>query len=396
MKSQEKKDNEGGIKKKTLAIVEVQNVLLQWYDLNYNEVKHVVEGCKKGENNVQEIKDNNLLIRLLNNGYHISQATLKALLNSDFVPVYNPIQKYFDSLPLWTEGSRDYINELANHVKAIDQEKFNHHFKKMLVRVIACALDDRAYNKHAFILVGAKQHTGKSTFCRFLCPPSLENYRVDTIPEGKDSLITLSENLIINLDELSSMNKIELNHLKNLFSMDSVRVRHPYASRMQTDARRASFIGSTNEESFLTDTTGNVRWICFEIDTIEFHYEQIGIDNVWSQAYALYKLGFNYQLTSEELKENELRNEQYQAVTMEYEYIQQFLTPANVMDNDAFLTTTQIRDYIITQSDRKADLKSTDKLGKALRKLGFEKVNKRIEEFNQPRGGYYVFYINKP
>jgi predicted P-loop ATPase len=98
-------------------------------------------------------------------------------------------------------------------------------------------------------------------------------------------MISLSENMFINLDELSSMNKFELNHLKSLFSIDSVRVRHPYGSRMQTDPRRASFIGSTNEQSFLTDTTGSVRWLCFEINSIEFTYESIGIDNIWSQPY---------------------------------------------------------------------------------------------------------------
>ena len=58
------------------------------------------------------------------------------------------------------------------------------------------------------------------------------------------------------------------------------------------------------------------------------YYEPIGIDNVWSQAYALYKSGFRFQLTADELKENESRNEQYQAVTMEYEYVQQYFTPS--------------------------------------------------------------------
>ena len=95
----------------------------------------------------------------------------------------------------------------------------------MLVRTVACAVDDHLYNKHAFILVGSAQHTGKSTFCRFLCPGALANYRVDTIPQDKDGMISLSENMFINLDELSSIyitaeegfsktmqDKLKLNH----------------------------------------------------------------------------------------------------------------------------------------------------------------------------------------
>ena len=71
MNSQKKKDTGDAIVRKPLAIVEVQEVLHQWYDLQYNEVKHVVEGRKKGEGCFNEMKDNNLLIQLLSNGYQI-------------------------------------------------------------------------------------------------------------------------------------------------------------------------------------------------------------------------------------------------------------------------------------------------------------------------------------
>ena len=57
--------------------------------------------------------------------------------------------------------------------------------------------------------------------------------------------------------------------------------------------RRANFIGSTNKDEFLTDETGSVRFVCIElIDKLNFSYKtEMKIDDVWRQAYSLYKNG---------------------------------------------------------------------------------------------------------
>jgi predicted P-loop ATPase len=395
MTTKNEKDSKPVDKTKTPAIVEVQQALSTWYDLRFNQITGIVEGRKKNEVLYNELKENNLYVKLLSNGYRITNGNLNALLNSEFVTSYNPFIEYFESLAPWNNIEPDYIEEMANHIRAIDQQQFNHHFKKMMVRMIACALEDQTFNKHAFILVGGEQNTGKSTFCRYLCPPSLKNYYTESMPADKDGLISLCENFIVNLDELSTLSKFELNHLKSLFSKESVRVRHPYDRKSHTDPRRASFVGSTNEDTFLTDTTGSVRWLCFEIVSINWDYKNIDIDKVWSHAYALYKSGFEYQLSADELKVNESRNEQFQQLSAEYEYVQMYLSPGNAHDYDEFWNTTMIRHYIIEKSERKADIKNSDKLGKALRKLGYVREIKRIGDSKQPTHGYYVKYLDK-
>ena len=382
----------GSEKRKILPIVEVQTALNDWYDLRLNEITGGVEGRKKGESVFKVLNENNIYIQLLSNGYRVSFSNLCALLNSEFVQSYNPFQEYFDSLPPWTSDDPDYIEELANHVVAVDQTQFNSQFKKMTVRTIACAIDDHFFNKHAFILVGGEQNTGKSTFCRYLLPDALKNYFTESIPNDKDGLISLCENFIINLDELSTLSKFELNHLKSLFSKDSVRIRHPFARKSQTDPRRASFVGSTNEDTFLTDTTGSVRWLCFEIIKILWSYKQTPIDKVWSQAYALYKSGFTFQLTADELKENNTRNQQFQQIPTEYDYIQKYISPGNEFIDGEFQTASEIRAYIVSKSDFKADIKSSEKIGKTLTQLGFKRVSKRVEGKEHPQWGYIVKY----
>jgi predicted P-loop ATPase len=395
MNSKKEKESVPGKKIKPLAIVEVQQAITNWYDLRFNEITHVVEARKKEENDFTTINENNLYIQLLSNGYRVSLGNLCALLNSEFVPFYNPFKEYFESLVPWNEKDIDYIENLANRVKAKNQVQFNKHLKKMFVRTIACALDNHSFNKHAFILVGGEQNTGKTTFLRYINPPLLYNYYTETIPGDKDGLISLCENFIINLDELSSLSKFEINQLKSIFSKESVRVRHPFARKAQTDPRRVSFVGSTNEDSFLNDPTGSVRWLCFEIEKIYWDYSDMDINLVWGQAYSLYKSGFKFKLTADEIWENETRNEQYQQVSTEYEYIQKFLSPATEIEYDVFWTTTEIRDYIIDKSDHKADIKNIDKLGKALKQLGFSRVIKRTGDWGKPTRGYYVNYFDK-
>jgi predicted P-loop ATPase len=396
MTTKNEKDFKPADKSKTLAIVEVKQALSDWYDLRYNQITNLVEGRKKHETDFKPLNENDLFIQLLSKGYRITIGNLCALLNSEFVKPYDPFKNYFDSLPPWNDKNKDYIEELANHVKAKDQQQFNHHFKKMLVRCIACALVDKYYNKHAFILVGRKQNTGKSTFCRELCPPDLQHYLSETIPNDKDGLISLCENFLINLDELSTLSKFELKYLKSLFSYQRVKVRHPFARKSQTDPRRVSFIGSTNEDTFLTDSTGSVRWLCFEIDSIDWEYSSsIDINNVWSQAYSLFKAGFAFKLSPDEIKENEARNQQFQQITMEHDYIQKYFSPGIEFENDAFLTPTDIRDYIISMAGFKAEIRSLEKIGKALVQLGYERISKRTSEKDYPVYGYFIKYLNK-
>ena len=81
----------------------------------------------------------------------------------------------------------------------------------------------------------------------------------------KDGLIALTENFLINMDELSTMSRYEVNALKSMFSKDRIKVRLPFEKRATSLPRIASFIGSTNKTQFLNHETDSVRFINFEV-----------------------------------------------------------------------------------------------------------------------------------
>jgi predicted P-loop ATPase len=192
------------------------------------------------------------------------------------------------------------------------------------------------------------------------------------------------------MDELATLSKTEINSLKSIFSKINVKVRHPYGRKAITTPRRASFYGSTNNLEFLTDSTGSVRWLCFELtDKINWDYKNdFNIDDIWRQAYSLYLNGFDFELTPTEIKENEERNREFYVRTTEHELIDKYFSPGNSDNYTLFFTATDIQDYL---SEAHPKLKfSSINIGKALKVLGFERVSKRTEHKTYPVKGYFL------
>jgi len=367
-----------------------EEYLNQRYDIRYNVISNKFEYREKGEEKFREMNENNMFVRLQKDNINISLNHLVALLKSDFVKEYNVFKDYFESLPQWDEKT-DYIGELASYLKSQDSKRLSHHFKKWLVRAVRNAIDDNYFNKQCFVLVSSKQNSGKSTFCRFLCPPQLNDYIVESIGTDKDSHIAITENFLINLDELSQAEKAEINAFKSMFSKDKVKARLTYDKRPTVHARRASFMGSTDRWEFLTDENGSVRWLCFEIDSIDWNYKNdIIIDDVWSQAYHLLtNTKYYYDLTLEEIKENDYVNKKYQVGSPERDLIQKFFKPGDEYDG-TFMSSTDIIEYI---SQHSAININPVQIGRELRFLGFQRKPKFVD--GNAKYGYLVIEILK-
>ncbi len=377
----EKSENKYG------KFVIVEKYINEHYDLRFNEVSGDIEYKQKNENKYRQLNENNLYRELRINNISFSQSDLMAILRSDFVPTYNPFQNYFENLPAWDEKT-DHIQKLCDYITVTDPKRLNTHFKKMLVRCVACALG-YAFNKHLFLLMG-RQHDGKTTFIRWLCPPKLESYYSENFSTDKDGLFRMSDNFIINLDELATLEKFEINKLKNMLSTHTVKGRRPYDRKDTKNIRRANFFGSTNKEEFLNDETGSVRWLCFIVSKIDFNYKNDNdIDAIWAQAYSLLKNNYKYELTAEEIVENEKANSVHQIRTMEMELIQKYFQPAKKGEDKAEALTATDVVRKLEEMGIKARL-TIQKVGSALNMLGFKRGTERIEGIKHPKKVYYV------
>ena len=312
-------------KKKTIFDY-IADYLFEKYDIRYNEISHDYQISLKEKNAWHILNLNSLIIELAKVGIEVSPKKLEIFIKSELIEKHNPIQNYFQSLPKW--DGVDYIKKLCSYVPTFEDEAFLYHLRKWLVRTVKCALETDYFNKQAFIISHKGQSSGKSTWCRFLCPPKLSIYMAEDISNDKDARIQLSRNFLLNLDELSVLSRRDVNALKAFFSKTFINERLPYDRKNTTLPRICSFVGSTNMTTFLNDETGSVRWLCFELrDTINFAYSKdINIDDVWTQAYHLaYKdKNFSPELTVKDVNGNEERNKKYTRLSTEQELVARY------------------------------------------------------------------------
>lgn len=350
------------------SFTQAEDYLKNKYEFRRNVVSLQIEYREKDTETFRELNENSLFRELQRAGKGISMNNLIALLKSDFVYDFDPLLTYFSNLE-W--DGKDHISNLASYVNARDSSEWSKHFKKHLVRTVACALIPEYYNKQALIIIDPKQDSGKSTFCRFLCPTSLSDYIAEDVSTDKDSRILLAKNLIINLDELAILSKKDIAQLKSFISKDKINERLPYDRKNTILPRRASFVGSSNSTEILNDETGTVRWLCFDIISIDWNYKKdIDINQVWAEAYHLFTNGFKYNLTREELLTNEERNKRFQKLTVERELIQKLFEPDNECSPINFMTATDVMLKIKDLSNIGNQI-TKENTGKALKQLHF-------------------------
>ncbi len=339
------------------------------YDILYNEISHDFQISMIGDKNWKYLNMNSLLIELAKAGIDVTTAKLEILIKSELIKRHNPIAEYFRSLPPW-DGT-DHIAKFASYVPLYEPELFLYHFKKWLVRSIKCALEPGYFNKQCLVICHDGQSSGKSTWCRFLCPPELWEYIAEDISTDKDARIQLCRNFLYNLDELAVLSKKDVNALKAFFSKTFINERLPYDRKNTTLPRICSFMGSTNRSAFLNDETGSVRWLCFELkDAIDFNYsKETKIRDVWIQAYHLYTdAGFDPELSARDVNENEERNKRYTKLTTEQELVAKYYEKSEDMED--FVTAS---DVMVSLSCLNVHLNQIN-IGRALSGFRFPKV----------------------
>ena len=374
--------------------VQIRDYLDTNYDLRRNVISLDIECKSKDKPFYDSLNESDLACELMENNFKSVERVLKMILNSSKISSYNPLKFYLDNLPKWTPEKPDYISMLSNYVVAKQQDLFNHHFKKMLVRSLACSLRHIPFNKQCFTIIG-NQNDGKTSFLRFLIPKTLREYYKENLSLDKDGLIALAQNIFINLDEIATIPYKDRNKIKTLLTAEHIKVRLPYAAKETKSPRLANFLASTNDKELLTDDTGNVRWLVFEILGIKHdnggakgYNKNIDIDNVYAQAYYLLQNGFKYMLTSDEITVSERNNKEYVKTFTELEIMKDLYSYDSEKIAANFITTTEI---LTTLADTYPKINfRTTMIGKALNHMGIPKESGYSRRKRHSIKGYYL------
>lgn len=213
-------------------------------------------------------------------------------------------------LPKWDGKPR--IEQLSTHFILVDEQQrvvFNKVFRFWIIKaaeMIANPNDEIAVNRLVFCVQSDKQGIGKTTFGRKLTAPFNEGvipsvYEMDRPDFGKDAMIQLATNTVVMLDDISNWQSGKLKKLKAIISSKNIKVRPPYGAYTVSKPRTASFFATTNELGFLNEEN-DTRWAVFRISDINKAYNDIDMNQVWSEAFH-YAEDSNEVLFTEEMKE---------------------------------------------------------------------------------------------
>ena len=128
----------------------------------------------------------------------------------------------------------------------------------------------------------------------------------------QDLNLGLTSFSLINLDEFDKITQRQQIVLKYLLSTADLKYRPPYGKAYTANRRYASFIGTTNEQTPLTDPSGSRRFICVTIDgDIDFE-TPVQHDQLYAQLMHEIRQGERYWLAKDEEHALMEHNLQYQ------------------------------------------------------------------------------------
>ena len=213
-----------------------------------------------------------------------SKSDIQEYINSEEVESYDPIKDYLNGLPQW--DGKNHVAKLFSRLPGISSEQLN--FLTIWMRSTVAhwlQLDTDHGNECVPTLIGA-QGCGKTTFLRRLLPQHLREYYLDhlNLSNKFDKEMALSNNLLVNLDELEAIRPSQHAQLKQTLSKSKVNGRPIYGASQEDRPRYASFVATTNNPHPLTDPTGSRRYICLTIPEGQFIDNAGDID--YEQLYA--------------------------------------------------------------------------------------------------------------
>ena len=371
---------------KTATVEEIKSFLDGHISLRFNEITSRVEYEIPADNTDARrfipVNDRivNSLWSQMSTITRVNIQDMYRVIESDYVPVFNPFKAYLNNLcqSVKSVGDRDYIQELAQtvRVKGGEQEQMLWHLylKKWLVGMVASWISDDVVNNVILVLIG-EQGAYKTTWFNYLLPPPLKQYfytKTNANRMSKDDILTLAQYALVCCEELDTMRPAELNQLKAAVTMPSIDERAAYAHYHEHRKHIASFCGTGNNTQFLSDPTGNRRWLPFEVESIvsprehPFHYE-----GIYSQALALYKSGFQYWFTKEEIQELNRHNRQFETPHLERELVSLYFRVPKEGENGMFMTSARAIQIIGTGISQKLN---PTRVGLSFNELGFQRV----------------------
>ena len=358
---------------------DLQIFLNENFDFRYNVLTDMPE-CKPKNMNTYRMIDkrmmNSLSFKAMMQGIDCKDADVKRFLFSDQIATHHPLKDYIAGLPEW-DGT-DRVTMLAARVSG--KAMWLNGFHRWMLGMVAQWLDypARCANALAPILISSEQGMCKSTFCSMLLPEELRGYYTDkfaiTSTSGCEQKISTFG--LINMDEFDQYNERMMTILKNLMQMKKVNYRKCFKAYFSDLPRIASFIGTSNEKSLLTDETGSRRFLCIEVEKA-IDCSPIDYAQLYAQLKFELESGKRYWLSKEEELEIQKHNRAFYRHSPEEEAFYKVFDLPKEDETGLNLTATDIFNQLQKRFPKVMQGVKPQRMGNVLTKIGAKRTHTR-------------------
>ena len=364
----------GGLTKEQYLNMQTEEFMNRRYELRYNTVLDDLEYRQRDSIHfhfkpVDKRVRNSISICALKEGISAWDRDVDRFLNSEYVPLYNPVEEYLYEVGRW--DGKDRIRALAGLVPC-DNPHWQELFYRWFLSMVAHwrGIDRQHGNNTSPLLVGP-QGFRKSTFCRIILPPELRFGYTDSIDfkSKQEAERYLGRFFLINIDEFDQINVSQQGFLKHLLQKPVANLRKPYGNTIREMRRYASFIGTSNQKDLLTDPSGSRRFICIEVTgpintNVTINYKQL-----YAQAMdAIYK-GERYWLNEDDEQILKETNREFEQVSPLEQLFHCYFSPVAEEEDGEWLTSMQILSYLQTKTRDKLAINKVAQFGRTLQKL---------------------------
>lgn len=218
-----------------------------------------------------------------------------------------------------------------------------------------------------------------------------EGYTIDT--RNKDDIIQVTCNWIVELGEIGSTMRKDMDSLKAFLTKSMDEYRTPYGRAALKYPRMTSFVGTVNDDRYLIDETGNRRFATIPIKpgiSLDYETQIKPFDSLqfWAQIHSIVQaevesgatIGGCFRLTNNERTELEKRNSSFVKLMKGEKEVIDILTELQEIER---IKPNSIEYRLVTTTEFKnAHFElarySSVQIGRVLNKLGIQEVRKKV------------------
>lgn len=248
-----------------------------------------------------------------------------------------------------------------------------------LVAAVARVMDPGCKVDEMLVLEGA-QGAGKSTAVRELFGGEAWYTEIGERPDDKDFLIAIQGNWCVEIGEMQSFNKAEINQVKLIVTRRNDKFRPPYERYASDHPRQCVFVGTTNGDQYLSDPTGARRFLPVLCGRVDHAYLREHREQLWAEALYLYGTGFAWYDYPKDLalaeQDKRFVTDSWEEKVMRYlngKAPPEYYPSSMIRGPRDMVTTTEVLECALQLDSAKHGRPEQTRVGQIMQRIGWKK-----------------------